>query len=168
MHKEEIQVHPFPPIYDKDSRILILGTMPSVASRQNQFYYGHPQNRFWKVLSVVLGSRLPENIQEKKELLLNHGVALWDVLASCRIQMSKDSSIKDPVVNDFGSMLKNTRICAIYTNGRKADSLYQKLVYPYTGILSTVLPSTSPANAQYDLEKLIGEWMVIREYLHLF
>lgn len=165
MPKEEILAHPFPPVYDKNSRVLILGTMPSVASRKNQFYYGHPQNRFWRVLSAVLGTRLPETVQEKRELLLSYGIALWDVLASCRIELSKDSSIKDPVVNDFAPLLDNTRICAIYTNGRKAGSLYHRLAYPRTGIASTTLPSTSPANAQYGLDKLIEEWMVIRDNL---
>jgi len=165
MSGKEKLVHPFPPIYDENSRILILGTMPSVASRQNRFYYGHPQNRFWKVLSNVLGTRLPETVQEKKDLLLGHGIALWDVLVSCRIHQSQDSSIKDPEVNDFSPLLDNTRICAVYTNGRKAGSLYQKLVYPRTGIACTVLPSTSPANAQYSLEKLVEEWMVVRKYL---
>ena len=165
MRKEEILVHPFLPIYDKNSRILILGTMPSVVSRQNQFYYAHPQNRFWKVLSHVLGTRLPETTREKKEMLLSHGIALWDVLASCRIRMSQDSSIKDPVVNDLGYLLQHARICAICANGSKAGSLYRKLVYPNTGIACTVLPSTSPANARYSLEKLIKEWAVIREFL---
>lgn len=165
MHHEDIQVHPFPPIYDENSRILILGTMPSVASRQNQFCYGHPQNRFWKVISSVLGARLPETIQEKKELLLGHGIALWDVLKSCRIELSKDSSIREPVANNLDPILKSTKIRAIYTNGQKAGSLYQKLIYPQTGIKSIVLPSTSPANAQFGLDRLIEAWVVIRNYL---
>jgi len=165
MSKAEKQVHPFEPIYDSNSRILVLGTMPSVASRQNRFYYAHPQNRFWKVLSLVLDTPLPLNIREKREMLLRHGIALWDVLKSCRIYKSQDSSIKDPVVNDFEPVLRNSQICAVFANGSKAGSLYRKLAYPQTGIPCTVLPSTSPANAQYSLEKLVQEWMVIREYL---
>jgi len=165
MPKEELLVHPFPPIFDKNSRILILGTIPSVASRQNQFYYGHPQNRFWKVLSAVLETRLPETIQEKKELLLSHGIALWDVLASCRIELSKDSSIREPVANDFSPILENARICAVYANGKTAGNLYRKLAYPRTGIPCTILPSTSPANASYHLDKLTEAWMIIREHL---
>lgn len=163
MEKEKLLFHPFEPIYDCNSRILILGTMPSVASRQNNFYYSHPQNRFWKVLSAVLGVPQPETIEEKRGMLIRHGIAIWDVLESCRIRLSQDSSIKDPVANDFGPILKNSRIRAIYTNGTKAGSLYHKLVYPHTGIKGIVLPSTSPANARYSLEKLIEAWKVILE-----
>ena len=165
MHDEEIMVHAFEPVYDENSRILILGTMPSVASRQNGFYYAHPQNRFWKVLSAVLGEPLPETIEEKEKLLLSHGIALWDVLAKCRIQMSMDSSIKEPVANDFSAILGKAGIRAVYTNGTKAGSLYRRLVYPSTGIRCTVLPSTSPANAGYSLERLIEAWKVIAEHL---
>lgn len=154
-------VHPFEPVYDSCSKILILGTFPSVKSREENFYYGHPHNHFWKVLSALTGCPLPRDIKEKKDLLLKEKIALWDVLKSCEIDASRDSSIRDPVANDLRPILANSSIEAIFTNGRKAGELYKRLCYPDTFIESHVLPSTSPANAQYTLERLIREWSII-------
>ena len=120
----EILTHTFEPIYNKDSRILILGSFPSVKSRENNFYYGHPQNRFWKVIASVTGNPVPVSIHEKKELLLGSHIAIWDVIASCTIQGSSDSSIRDVVVNDFTKVLADSTIRAIYVNGNKAYELY--------------------------------------------
>lgn len=158
-------INPFPPVYDKDSRILILGTFPSTLSRKNNFYYGNPQNRFWKVLSQILGAECPQSIDEKKELLLAQGIALWDVIKSCVIKSSDDSSIREAVGNDFGGILTTSGIKAVFTNGRKAEILYRRLVLPQTGITSVCLPSTSPANCAMSLDKLVGEWSVIRKDL---
>lgn len=157
--------HPFPPVYDRNSRILVLGTFPSIASRKNQFFYGHPQNRFWKVLSIILGAELPETVDEKKELLLSHGIALWDVLKSCVIELSDDSSIREPVCNDFSRIFETGGIHAVFTNGKKADLLYRSLAFHQTGMMSVCLPSTSPANRCIGFDKLVGEWSVIRDYL---
>ncbi|HHW21924.1 MAG TPA: DNA-deoxyinosine glycosylase [Clostridiaceae bacterium] len=157
--------HPFEPIYHSHSRILILGSFPSVRSREENFYYGHPQNRFWKVISCLTGHKLPETIEEKKELLACEGIALWDVVKSCDIDQSKDSSIMNPVANDLSVILSSCHIEAIFTNGKKADELYRKLCYPQTRIKSQYLPSTSPANGHYSLERLMWEWSVILKYL---
>lgn len=153
--------HTFEPVYDENSQILILGTFPSVKSRENHFYYGHPQNRFWKVIAGVTGSRVPETIGEKKEMLLKHHIAIWDVIASCSIIGSSDSSIKDVAVNDFTPLLSKAPIERIYANGAKAYELYQKYAYPLVKREIIKLPSTSPANAAYSLERLCGEWSII-------
>ena len=118
--------HTFEPVYDKNSKILILGSFPSVKSRENNFYYGHPQNRFWKVIAAVLKVKPPETIEEKRMMLLEHNIAIWDVIASCSIQGSSDTSIKDVVVNDFTEILANSEIEKIYVNGGKAYELYHK------------------------------------------
>ena len=158
--------HTFEPIYNKDSRILILGSFPSVKSRENNFYYGHPQNRFWKVIAGVTDNPVPVSIEEKKELLLNNHIAIWDVIASCSIQGSSDSSIKDVVVNDFTKILAESKIQAIYVNGNKAYELYHKYAEPKTGIQAIKLPSTSPANAAWSVERLCENWKQIREHLY--
>lgn len=163
MHQE--QSHPFDPIWNQESQILILGTMPSVLSRRNAFYYGHPQNRFWKVLASLWSLKGFESLEEKKNFLLSHGIALWDVLRSCQIELSKDSSIRDPVANDLSVILQVAPVKKIFTNGRKADELYRRLTYPHTGIEAVCLPSTSPANGRFDFPRLIGEWSVIRQYI---
>ncbi len=150
--------HTIPPVYDAGSKILILGTFPSVKSREQQFFYGHKQNRFWKVLSAVLGCPVPESIEEKKEMLLSHGVALWDVIASCEITGSSDASIRNVTPNDLSQILKKAQIREIYTNGAKAHELYQKYIFPKTRREAVKLPSTSPANAAFSLERLIEEW----------
>lgn len=150
--------HTFEPVCDKNSEILILGTFPSVKSRENNFYYGHPQNRFWKVIAGITGSSVPETIEEKKELLLENHIAIWDVIESCTITGSSDSSIKDVTVNDIGALIEDSHICAIYGNGAKACELYDRYVKEQTGIEIVKLPSTSPANAAFRLERLCEEW----------
>jgi hypoxanthine-DNA glycosylase len=155
-------VHTIPPVYDAHSRILILGSFPSVKSREQQFFYGHKQNRFWRVLAQVLECPVPQDIPEKKALLLEHHVTVWDVIASCTITGSSDASIRDVVPNDFSKILSSADIRAIYTNGAKADELYRKYCYPVNGIEAKKLPSTSPANAAYSLERLVEAWSTIK------
>lgn len=154
--------HPFPPLYDGNSKILILGSFPSVKSREQLFFYGHPQNRFWKVTSAVFGVKTPTTVREKTDFLLSHNIALWDVIASCNIRGSSDSSICDVVANDLYAVLKGSKINRIFTNGKTADKFYRKYTYPATGIQASCLPSTSPANAAWSIERLIEEWSVIR------
>ena len=147
-------VHSFEPVYDKASEILILGTLPSVKSRENNFYYGHKQNRFWKVLATLLKEPVPDTIEEKKAMLLAHRIALWDVIQSCDIKGSSDSSIKNVQPTDIGMILEKTNITRIYANGNKAGQLYKRYQFPVTGIEAMVLSSTSPANAAWLLERL--------------
>ena len=154
-------VHSFEPVYDKASEILILGTLPSVKSRENNFYYGHKQNRFWKVLATLLKEPVPETIEEKKAMLLAHRIALWDVIQSCDIKGSSDSSIKNVQPTDIGMILEKTNITRIYANGNKAGQLYKRYQFPITGIEATVLPSTSPANAAWSLARLCEAWKTI-------
>lgn len=158
--------HTFAPVYDKESRILILGTLPSVKSRENQFYYGHPQNRFWKVIAQLTKEKVPGTIEEKRELLLRKHIAVWDVIRSCRIIGSGDSSITDVEVNDLTGLLRESEIEKIYANGQKACELYQKYVYGQTKRAIIKLPSTSPANAGYRFERLCEEWKRICEDLN--
>ena len=146
--------HTIAPIYDKNSRILILGSFPSVKSREQQFFYGHKQNRFWKVLAGILGYEVPQTIEEKKEMLLANHIAVWDVIQSCEIEGSSDASIHEVIPNDLSEILATADIRAIYTNGGKAFELYDKYIYPVNGIKAQKLPSTSPANAGYSLERL--------------
>ena len=154
-------IHEIPPVYNKNSEILILGSFPSVKSREGQFFYHHKQNRFWKVLSAVVNDVLPETIDEKKEFLLRNHIAVWDVIASCDIEGSSDSSIKNAVPNNFSDILNAAPIRQIYTNGGTAYKLYHKYCEKMAGIKAVKLPSTSPANASYSLDRLIGEWNVI-------
>lgn len=156
-------VHSFEPVYDKASEILILGTLPSVKSRENNFYYGHKQNRFWKVLATLLKEPVPDTIEEKKAMLLAHRIALWDVIQSCDIKGSSDSSIKNVQPTDIGMILEKTNITRIYANGNKAGQLYKRYQFPVTGRKATVLPSTSPANAAWSLDRLCEAWRVILE-----
>lgn len=155
--------HTFDPIYDKDSKILILGSFPSVKSRENNFYYGHPQNRYWKVLANILEVEVPDTPEEKTEMLLKNNIAIWDVIHSCSIIGSSDTSIKDVVVNDFSEILANSQVKTIYVNGGKAYELYHKYAEKNTGIKAIKLPSTSPANAAWNLERLCGVWNQIKE-----
>lgn len=155
------QYHNIPPVYNHDSQILILGSFPSVKSREGQFFYHHPQNRFWKVLEALYHYPPLSSIEDKKDFLLEHHIAVWDVIESCDIQGSSDSSIENVFVNDIKSLLDNTQIHSIYTNGKKAHALYQKYCYQFTHIDDICLPSTSPANASYSLEKLLQEWKSI-------
>ena len=156
-------VHPFPPVYDEESEILILGSFPSVKSREIMFYYGHPQNRFWRVLAAVYNADVPQNTDEKTRFLLKHHIALWDVLASCEITGSADSSIKNAVPNDLSVILSRADIRRIYTNGKTSEKYYQRFSEEITGRGSVCLPSTSPANAVWSLDRLIGAWKVIAE-----
>ncbi|MBE6027093.1 MAG: DNA-deoxyinosine glycosylase [Clostridiales bacterium] len=153
--------HPFGPLYDEKSRVLILGSFPSVKSREQNFFYGHPQNRFWKVIAAVFDRPVPQTIEEKKRLILSSGLALWDSIASCEITGSSDSSIRNARANDIGIILESCNIERIYCNGRKSHELYRKYIEPRTGRDAVCLPSTSPANAQWTLEKLIEAWSVI-------
>ena len=151
-------VHSFEPVYNIDSEILILGTLPSVKSRENNFYYGHKQNRFWKVLATLLKEPVPETIEEKKAILLAHHIAIWDVIQSCDIKGSSDSSIKNVAPTDLRMILEKTNITRIYANGNKAGQLYKRYQFSVTGIEATVLPSTSPANAAWSLARLCETW----------
>lgn len=157
------EIHEIAPVYDYNSQILILGSFPSVKSREGNFFYNHPQNRFWKVLAGVLHCTVPETIEEKKAMLLGHGIAVWDVIASCEIEGSSDSSIKNVIPNNLSGILDCAPIRKIYTNGAAADRLYKKYCYSRTKLESVKLPSTSPANAAFSLERLTREWSVILE-----
>ena len=167
-------VHPIPPLYDHESRILILGSFPSVKSRETAFFYGHPQNRFWKVLSRLLEESFPETIPDRRALLLRRHIAVWDVIASCEIRGSSDSSIRNVTPNDLRIILNAAPIRQIYTNGQTAGRLYRKyqekvlkqneneLTCPADSI---TLPSTSPANAAWSLDRLAEAWSVILQPL---
>lgn len=164
MEKESLR-HPFPAIYAPDSRILILGSFPSVKSREQRFFYGHPQNRFWRVLAALLGTSVPQTVEEKQDFLLAHRIALWDVIASCEITGSSDASIRNAVPNDLTPILETASIRQIFTNGGTAHRLYRKYIFPLTGREDIVLPSTSPANAARSLDALIDAWQTVREVL---
>lgn len=155
--------HPIAPIYNKESKVLILGSFPSVKSREQGFFYGHPQNRFLRVLSAVLNCPTPNTIEEKTRFLLENKVALWDVIASCTIEGSSDSSIRDVVANDLENILNESRIRRIFVNGATAKKLYDRHIFPKIGIEAVLLPSTSPANAAWTLENLIARWKMIAE-----
>lgn len=150
--------HTFEPVFDKHSRILILGTLPSVKSREQNFYYGHPQNRFWKVLAALTQSDVPQTIQEKKALLLRSHIAVWDVVQECDIIGSSDASIKNVTPTDLKRILAESDIKALFANGKTAAKLYDKFQKNSTGRQIITLPSTSPANAACSLEDLIGKW----------
>lgn len=152
--------HPFDPVWDCESKILILGSFPSVKSREQMFFYGHPRNRFWMVISTLLGIETPVTTEEKRAMLLNNRIALWDVISSCDIYGSSDSSIKNAVPNDIGFIIKNSKIKRIFTNGATADKLYKKYILTATGIEAVRLPSTSPANAAKSVDELVKEWAI--------
>lgn len=156
-----MEYHNIEPVYDKESKILILGSFPSVKSRQAQFFYHHEQNRFWKVLAAVFADELPQTVEEKKRFLHTHHIALWDVIASCDIKGSSDSSIKNVKVNDLDRIVKHCPITAIYTNGNLSDRYYHQ--YFSYDIPCRKLPSTSSANASYGLERLIDNWTIIKD-----
>ncbi|MBQ7535226.1 MAG: uracil-DNA glycosylase family protein [Stomatobaculum sp.] len=177
-------VHPIPPLYDKDSRILILGSFPSPKSREAQFFYGHPQNRFWKVMAQVLDWRgeggefqaaggpaangpviVPSAVAEKRAMLLSNHIALWDTIASCEITGASDASITNVTPNDLSPILKAAKIRAIFCNGAASHKLYMKYIYPVTGREAVKLPSTSPANAAWSVERLVTEWQTVLTYL---
>lgn len=168
MKKEQTYTHvshDFEPVFDENSKVLILGTFPSVKSRENQFYYGHPQNRFWKVIAGLTESEVPQTIEEKKKLLLEHGIAIWDVIESCDIIGSSDSSIKNVVPADIERVVANSKIKNIYANGGTAKKLYEKYSQKKTGREIIGLPSTSPANAAYSLERLLECWQEVKKVL---
>jgi len=158
-------VHTIPPVYNSASRVLMLGSIPSPKSRETGFFYGHPQNRFWKVMAGVLKQKCPEGNEEKKAFLLNNQIAVWDVLYSCEIEGAKDTSIMNPTPNNLKRVLAAADIKGIFATGGKAYELYCRFCEPVTGIKAVKLPSTSPANAAFSLEKLIKAYSVILEYL---
>ena len=160
---EQRLFHPFGPLFSPDSRVLILGSFPSVKSREQNFFYGHPQNRFWKVIAALFEQETPQTIPEKKELILSHGLALWDSIASCVITGSSDASIREVRASDLRIILDHAPIERICCNGRKSFEMYEKYIRPEIGREAVCLPSTSPANAQWSLQKLITAWAVIRE-----
>ena len=160
---EQRAYHLIDPVYSEESEILILGSFPSVKSREAMFFYHHPQNRFWRILAGLYGEDTPRTIPEKKQFLLRHRIALWDVIASCEIHGSSDSSIRNVEVNDLERIISESRIRRIYTNGNLADRLYHRYFDEKISLPATKLPSSSPANASYSLERLLACWSVILE-----
>jgi hypoxanthine-DNA glycosylase len=154
-------IHPIPPLFGKDSETLILGSFPSIKSREAAFFYGHPQNRFWTVFAAVCGCKKPLTVEEKKKLILSNKLALWDVIAQCEIEGSADSTITDVTANDLSVILENSNVKRIFVNGKTAEKYYNKYTYPKTGIKAVCLPSTSPANAAWSIERLIDVWKTI-------
>lgn len=165
MREPQHVIHTFAPVYDEHSSVLILGSFPSVKSRENGFYYGHPQNRFWKVLSGVLGCDIPVTKEEKIAMLLKNRIALWDVAAQCDIVGSSDADIRNVVPTDIDRILEDCDIRAIIANGRTALKIYNKYQYPLCKREAIYLPSTSAANAAWSVQRLINEWRVIRSYI---
>lgn len=158
--------HGFQPVYDENSRVLILGSLPSVKSREQQFFYGHPQNRFWKVLAAVTGDELPGTVEEKRGFLLRNRIALYDTIYECDIAGSSDASIRNVVPTDLSPILNIAPIAAVFTNGAASSRTYKKYHLPVTGIEAVSLPSTSPANAAWSLDRLTGIWAEeLRKYL---
>ncbi len=155
---DNMEVHTISPIFDKNSKILILGSFPSVKSREQGFFYGHPQNRFWRVLSAVFNENLPTTIDEKKEFLLKNKIAVWDVIQSCDIDGSSDNSIKNVCPNDLTKILPYTKITRIFVNGKTAENYYKTYMEKQVGVSATLLPSTSPANAVWSFQKLADKW----------
>lgn len=158
-------IHPFPLFVREDARILILGSFPSVKSREQKFFYGHPQNRFWKVMAGVCGCPVPGTIDEKKAFLAQNHIALWDTIHSCTITGSSDSSIRDVVPNDLTPILDKADIREIYCNGGTSYRLYEKYLRQQTGREAVKMPSTSPANAAWSVDRLMQAWSVIAEKL---
>lgn len=150
--------HPFGPLYNTESKFLVLGSFPSVKSREEAFFYGHPRNRYWEMISRIFGEPLPISKEDKVALALKHHIGMWDVIFSCEIKGSADSSIRNVVVNDLSKILLEAPIQRIICNGKLAGKLYQRYLYPQTQIEAFVMPSTSPANAAMNLEKLMMEW----------
>lgn len=160
MEKQYIQ-HPIPPTYDENSRILVLGSFPSPKSRESGYFYGHPQNRFWKIVSTLFQEQLPITVEEKHAFLVRHQIAAWDVIQSCEIIGASDSSITNVVTNDLRPILECADIQAIYVNGKKAYEYYHKYTEKVTGRPAICLPSTSPANAAWTFDRLLDAWKVI-------
>lgn len=161
------RIHTIPPIFDSDSKVLILGSLPSLKSAEAGFFYAHPQNRFWRVLANVLSEKNPTDKSEKINLLLSNHIALWDVVRSCDITGSSDSSIKNAEPNDIEDIIVHSHIRKIYTNGSTAHKLYNKYIAEKLGIEANLLPSTSPANASWSFERLCGTWRIIADDLKI-
>lgn len=155
--------HPIPPVFDRNSRVLILGSFPSVKSREAMFFYGHPQNRFWRVLAAVFGERTPQSVAEKREFLLRNHVAVWDVIAACEIRGSSDLSIRQATANDLRPILETAPIRQIFVNGRTAERYYRRYAEPVLDRPAVCLPSTSPANAAWSLERLTEAWRGVKD-----
>ena len=161
----DLQIHNIDPVYDEESRVLLLGSFPSVRSREAGFFYAHPRNRFWPLLALLFSLPEPQTVEEKKALLHAQHIALWDSAASCTITGSGDASIRNAQPNDIPALLAKTKICAIFANGQTAYALYRRLIEPKTGISARLLPSTSPANAAFSMERLLEEWACVRDTL---
>ena len=161
MKAAEQLVHPFPPTWDEHSEILILGSFPSVKSREMAYFYGHPQNRFWRLVAALYEDDTPQTVEERRSFLLRHHIALWDVIASCTIVGSSDSSIRDAMPNDIHPILAGAPIREIYTNGQTSFRLYRKYLLPEIGREAVCLPSTSPANAAWSFDRLLSAWSAI-------
>ena len=155
-------IHQIEPVFDECSRILLLGTFPSPKSREAGFFYGHPQNRMWRVLAAVCGEDVPQTVEERRAFLLRNRIAMWDVLASCAIRGASDASIRDAVPNDLSRILDAAPIERIYATGAKAHELYRRYLEPVYGRECTRLPSTSPANAAMRLDELIEAYRMLR------
>ncbi|WP_026529022.1 DNA-deoxyinosine glycosylase [Butyrivibrio sp. VCD2006] len=156
-------IHPIAPVYDENSKLLILGSFPSVKSREACFFYGHPQNRFWKLLASIFEDDVPETIEDKRAFLLRHNIAVWDVIKSCDITGSSDASIKNVVPNDLSIILNTANIRNIYVNGKTAYKYYEKYTKKLLGRDAICLPSTSPANAAWNMDRLKSEWKQIKD-----
>ncbi len=161
MAQAQKQVHPIPPLFDGGSRVLILGSFPSVKSREAMFFYGHPQNRFWQVVAALTGTPVPRTVEEKKALILSNHLALWDSIGSCTVTGSSDSSIRDVVPNDLSVITAHAPIERIYCNGATSMKYFMRYIAPELGRAAQQLPSTSPANAAWSLDRLIEAWRVI-------
>ena len=158
--------HPYSPVFSATSRVLILGTIASPASRQNGFYYAHPANRFWRIFEILFDSEIPPTPAGRRQFLLSRNIALWDVLKSCTIRNAEDASIRDAVPNDMRVVLSAAPIKAVFTTGQTATNLYKRLCLSAQCPLEPhPLPSTSPANARYSLAQLIEEYRSILPYL---
>ena len=153
--------HPFGPLFDADCRVLVLGSMPSVKSREQAFFYGHPQNRFWPLMARLFGEEAPASIGEKRALALRHHVALWDVIASCEIAGSSDADIRDVIPNDLSPIFEGAKIERIFCNGRTAGAYFARFQQKTFGIDAVTLPSTSPANAAWSMDRLAEAWRVV-------
>ena len=156
-----MEIHSIAPVCEKNAKILILGSFPSVASREAGFYYAHKQNRFFRVIAAVCGEPVPATVEDKKALLIRNNIALWDVIKSCDVNKSSDSSIKNVIPNDIAALICGTDIKAVFLNGKTAAALYDKYVSSSVGLPAVCLPSTSPANAKYGFDLLVKEWSVI-------
>jgi len=158
--------HTINPVFDERSRVLMLGSFPSPKSREAGFFYGHPQNRMWRVLAAVIGEgAVPQTTEERTAFLLRNRIAMWDVIASCTIEGASDASIRDVVPNDLSRMLDVAPIKAVFCTGGKSHQLYRRYQEPVTGISAVKLPSTSGANASWSLERLVGAYRAVAKAL---